>query len=294
MAVASRTGHVANARTRPGRVLLPGGDHRRSQLHAVACRYLRERYEPTEPHRLPHGYDNSAWVRKGGPDRSYDWQCSTVALGSVFGRRGLCVDLEISAGEVTRGARIVTVHLESCREFAKMRARQLDELFAHIRGVPLRTSCGDGSDRSKWRIDASILMGDFNMHPTDPENALVESNGLDMWPLLRPGEDGFTEDTDKNDVRLKHHGNRKQARYDRVVLVSPSQGLGTTGGTRPIEIDILGADPFDAKRELWVSDHFGLVARVGLSDALVDVGLGRVEQTKATNSTEVNDGYTTP
>ena len=68
-------------------------------------------------------------------------------------------------------------------------------------------------------IDASFLVGNFNFSPAERENALVESNGIDLWKALRPNDEGFTEDTFKNKMRYLAHGKHKQVRYDRILLV---------------------------------------------------------------------------
>lgn len=272
----------------------------------LGCQYLRERYEPTEKERLPHGYDVAIWVKKeDSGNRSLRWHgCRTIPLESIYGRRGLCLDLEISThldngeGDDTflSRVRILTVHLESGREMAITREKQLNDLFSYIRGTPWneeeksRNDHGQNENPNGRAIDASILVGDLNLAPDYPENLIVESNGIDVWKALRPNEDGFTEDTFKNKMRYHAHGKHKQVRYDRVILVP--QCLSKTGlRANPLSIDLLGDAPFDQEHQLWASDHFGLVTRIGLCENLVDV---ETYQVKNEMPKKWIDGYTTP
>jgi len=123
----------------------------------LRCEYLRERYDPTEE-RLPHGYDVAAWVRRDdrasrgrGSKKSIRWQvCSSFLLRSIFGRRGLIVDLvvmlspdyETNSKEETvtatkmRRVRLATAHLESGRQHAPTRQVQLNHLLSVIRAKP--------------------------------------------------------------------------------------------------------------------------------------------------------------
>ena len=264
------------------------------------CHYLRERYDPTEQ-QLGHGYDVAIWVKKnddedgGGNQRSIRLHnTKTIPLGSIFGRRGLCIDLEISSAVNERNrnktisrVRVVTAHLESGRENAGVRKVQLNKLFSSIRSIPWNAEDG-ASGISQGFEDTSILVGDFNFDPAYPENELIETNGcVDVWQAIRPNDCGFTEDTYKNKMRYLAHGKHKQVRFDRIILVPK----GANATIIPYEISLLGSEPFDQEQGLWASDHFGLVAHLGLCKKGTDIGPFCAQNQ---NKPEMNYGYETP
>lgn len=253
----------------------------------LQCHYLRKRYEPTEL-RLPQWYDVAIWIKKDDDTASSSiaenqgrsikvHACKTIELETIFGRRGLCLDLEISANDHSRGkrvssrVRVVSTHLESKKENGKIRERQLDHLFNCIRDMPWKTvEAEKESNKEEEAGDypiVSLLVGDFNIDPAYPENTIVESNSIDLWKILRPNDYGFTEDTYVNKMRYEKHGYHKQVRYDRIVLVPTTLSDDASillSQAHPCSIDRLGTEPFDDEGRLWVSDHFGLVARLRL------------------------------
>jgi tyrosyl-DNA phosphodiesterase 2 len=134
---------------------------------------------------------------------------------------------------------VATVHLESERASAPARAVQLGRIFPLLSRAP-----------------HAMLMGDFNFCSSwAEEQANLDPSYLDVWPALRPGEPGYTEDTAVNLMRLNDRGRHKQVRFDRVLLRS------MPGGWSPENITLLGDRPVgpDAP-ELFPSDHFGLLA----------------------------------
>src|SRR5690606_3388067 len=98
-----------------------------------------------------------------------------LELPSIMNRALLAVEIATSAGTLT----VATVHLESTRALAATRVAQLAEIF-------------DALD------DDTILAGDFNFDPRDPEEAALDPRFTDVWPLLRPSDPGYTEDTTRN------------------------------------------------------------------------------------------------
>ena len=93
-------------------------------------------------------------------------------------------------------------------------------------------------------------------------------------------------------MRYAKHGKHKQVSFDRVVLVLkyPSE---RKLQAEPYRIDILGSKPFDWERGLWASDHFGLVACIGLlRENSIDVESEHVNGAKVKK--ELNCGYATP
>ena len=85
--------------------------------------------------------------------------------------------------------------------------------------------------------DAVALCGDFNLCSEGkyvPENAPIagDRDVLDLWPALRPGEPGWTEDTEANAMRYRATGKEKQVRFDRVLLVRANAVDENRGGAR--------------------------------------------------------------
>jgi tyrosyl-DNA phosphodiesterase 2 len=138
---------------------------------------------------------------------------------------------------------VATVHLESMKQSAPLRAEQLAEIF------PLLSNS-----------EHSVLMGDFNFCSSwTSENTNIDSSYQDLWAVLRSGEPGYTEDTDINLMRLHLTGKEKQVRFDRILLRSFSSLW------QPQSIKRLGIEPISQKyryRKVFPSDHFGLVGSI--------------------------------
>ncbi len=150
-----------------------------------------------------------------------------LELSSMMNCALLGIELLTTRGPLA----VATVHLESTRALAATRTAQLAEVFAHL--------------------DEAILVGDFNFDPRDPEEAALDPRFIDVWPLLRPSEPGYTEDTTQNPMRFHHNGGRdKHVRYDRV--------LARLAGWRPRSIALFATEPIGPG--VHVSDHFGVTA----------------------------------
>ena len=269
-----------------------------TNVHSIMlqCDYLCELYHPTEE-RLRHGYDCTIWIKK---DRFKLFSTTTIPLDSIYGRRGLLADLEMITGgksstqtKPNLRIRVVTTHLESGKGMGSTRIMQLKTLFPSIQSVPWlygeRTPSNHAPAQasSHTNVDAAFLVGDFNLDPNNnpEENSLVDSNGIDLWKLLRKEEHGYTENTYQNRMRYLAHGPKhKQVRYDRIIMINNEKTIGGTdavpktpvaakidGATDstacknvPQCIELLGTLPFDKAQSIWPSDHFGLVATVGI------------------------------
>ena len=209
------------------------------QAHSVLlnCAFLRERYEPTEES-LPCSYDCAVWVRKGVSVESV----SNIPLPSIYGRRGLCVEVKKNIGETQQQIRIITTHLESGKGMEHTRRAQLQDINKFQSKCPYPT----------------FLVGDMNLDPSYPENECLP--GLDLWSHCHKRDPGFTEDTYVNRMRYNHHGQKhKQVRYDRILLMNSNPP--------PTEVQIqrLGTQAFRNKENeevVWPSDHFGLAVQV--------------------------------
>jgi tyrosyl-DNA phosphodiesterase 2 len=127
---------------------------------------------------------------------------------------------------------IAALHLESGKASSRLRARQLGRVFRTLR-----------------RTDGAVVLGDFNMR--DDENDRIEAAYTDLWPALRPRDDGFTEDTSINLMRLDSKDKHRQVRFDRVLL----KGDRWTA----VGIELLGTEPIStAHPRVFPSDHFGV------------------------------------
>jgi tyrosyl-DNA phosphodiesterase 2 len=130
---------------------------------------------------------------------------------------------------------IAAVHLESGKAAARLRARQLGRIFRALR-----------------RAESAIVMGDFNTR--DAENGIITAPYRDVWPALRPHDDGFTEDTSINLMRFDSKNKERHVRFDRILLKAD--------GWAPTGIDLLGTEPISsALPRVFPSDHFGVQCR---------------------------------
>ncbi len=128
------------------------------------------------------------------------------------------------------------IHLDSGKASTRLRGWQLRRIFNAV------SSAQD-----------AVVLGDFNMR--DTENVRIRAPFADVWPQLRPGEDGFTEDTSINLMRYDMKDKHRHVRFDRVLL----KGDRWTA----TDIDLLGTEPIaeDLPR-VFPSDHFGVACRL--------------------------------
>jgi len=90
----------------------------------------------------------------------------------------------------------------------------------------------------------------MNFTPDDPiENTALDPAFVDIWPALRPGEPGYTVDTDLNTMRIQVKSTPVQKRIDRVFSRSARW--------RARSIELIGTRPIDVDGT-FTSDHFGL------------------------------------
>ncbi len=151
----------------------------------------------------------------------------TLPLPTRMGRRLLVARLAC-------GLDLATVHLESTRDCAPERARQL----GIIQPLLARAS------------EDVVLVGDMNFEPDAPlESAARDPSFVDVWPALRPDEPGFSIDSLRNPMRQRAMGKDTRKRIDRVFA--------RTRRWRPAAIELVGTTPID-EAGTFVSDHFGL------------------------------------
>jgi tyrosyl-DNA phosphodiesterase 2 len=143
------------------------------------------------------------------------------------------------AAEFTIGGSTVVVcgvHLESGKASVGLRDRQLGRVLRALSGT-----------------DNAVVLGDFNMR--DGEDDRIGPPYVDVWPALRSDDDGFTEDTSINLMRLDSKNKYRQVRFDRVLLKSHEWTAKA--------IDLLGTEPISDKHpRVFPSDHFGVQCRL--------------------------------
>jgi endonuclease/exonuclease/phosphatase family metal-dependent hydrolase len=136
------------------------------------------------------------------------------------------------------GARTVVccAHLDSGKSSWRLRSWQLRRIFGTLK-----------------KAEDAVVLGDFNMR--DSENSRIRAPYCDVWPALRPGEDGFTEDTSINLMRYDMKDKHRHVRFDRVLL------KGRRWAAKDIEL--LGTEPISAELpRVFPSDHFGVKCRL--------------------------------
>lgn len=194
-------------------------------------RWLARGYTLSDPEGAEiDGYGNVIATRSS-PTRT-----ATEALPSEMGRKLVIVEAPFAGRSWAFGC----VHLESYRESADARGRQLKRVFERMDGY-----------------DDAVLMGDFNFCASwTEENERIPAPWIDAWDVVGR-EPGWTVDTDVNEMRYRHAGTEKRVRIDRVLVRSDR--------SRPVRADLVGTRPIrDEAPPIWPSDHFGVVVELRL------------------------------
>lgn len=162
-----------------------------------------------------------------------DWEF--FPLPGAMGRSLVTARAELNQQSIM----FASVHLESKTQSVPIRAQQLARVFPLL-----------GTEQHV------ILTGDFNFDSAWNENRQLDPTYQDVWAALHPSEPGFTEDTDRNTMRLLHTGKQKQVRFDRILLRSEQPGW------QAESIELIGTEPIDdLPSNIFPSDHFGLVGK---------------------------------
>jgi len=163
----------------------------------------------------------------------HDWEF--FPLPSAMGRSLVTVRTELNRTSTM----FASVHLESQTSAASARAKQLQRIFPLLATEP-----------------HVILTGDFNFCSTWAENSNLDPTYQDIWSELHETEFGFTEDTERNTMRLLYTRKPKKVRFDRILLRSERPGW------RAESIQLVGTEPISTVTpHIFPSDHFGLVGR---------------------------------
>jgi len=162
-----------------------------------------------------------------------DWEF--FPLPSAMGRSLVTARAELNQKSIM----FASVHLESQAHAAQTRAKQLSRIFPLL-GIEHHV----------------ILTGDFNFCSTWDENSNLDPTYQDIWPVLHQNNPGFTEDTDRNTMRMLYTGKQKQVRFDRILLRSGQPGW------QAESIELIGTEQIQyATPNIFPSDHFGLVGK---------------------------------
>ena len=155
-----------------------------------------------------------------------------IPLPTQMGRELLAVRLA-GAPPLT----VATVHLESLAHSTPVRVAQLERIVAEL---------GPEQD--------VVLVGDMNFPDGDREETAALAGFVDAWPSLHGDDPGYTVDSRVNEMRYVQTGKHKQARLDRVMLRSARW--------RVAHVERIGLEPLEDDPLTFVSDHFGLCARL--------------------------------
>lgn len=166
------------------------------------------------------------------------------AIPTRMGRSLLTVESRINGKSIV----FATVHLESMKAHADTRGEQLRAIFSILEREP-----------------DVVLAGDFNFCSSSrEENSRIDARYADVWPAVRRGEPGYTQDTDRNPMLLHAKREMKKVRIDRVTLRSDAKAWMADSAF------LLGTEPVDPRQpRIFPSDHFGVGAVIRASGALL-------------------------
>lgn len=187
----------------------------------------------------------------------------TPFKSSTMGRSALYVDIGIAEEKVLR---IANVHLESLRGRAdKMRIEQLGSVAQRLRAPD---------------VYAGVVAGDMNPIGPYDDSAPTKLGLSDAWTVCQDRSvAGSYEGKAKSDKEWEGHtwGHQPpsqfpERRMDKILLTGPLEpkeveviGMGLTmegGGDDNEDLE----DLEDVEEEpMWVSDHYGLVARIDVA-----------------------------
>ena len=158
--------------------------------------------------------------------------------GSIMGRHLL--DMNVSFHGVS--LQIMTTHLESTKNYAAERKRQLEFCFEEVvKHTRLGKIC--------------IFGGDLNLRDQELKVIQIPERSVDVWQSCGSVmEEKFTWDMTANSNISWEHQYKPKMRFDRLYL-SP-YGMDTA---RPVKFELIGKD-YAADCERYPSDHWGMWA----------------------------------
>jgi endonuclease/exonuclease/phosphatase family metal-dependent hydrolase len=139
---------------------------------------------------------------------------------------------------------IGTFQLHSSKEFKQFRIGQLKTIKSVTKDIKNLLLLGDfnfGTDLTKWK-ENEVLYKDFDL--------------IDAFYKLFQRKDGFTEDTQINQMMYNVIKQHKQERFDRILY--------TDSVWTPSNFKILGQKAIKSNKNIWPSDHFCIVVELDL------------------------------
>lgn len=106
-------------------------------------------------------------------------------------------------------------------------------------------------------VDATIVLGDFNVYQNELDGAIADAGFVDLWPAVYPDEPGYTFHPQHNALAAFSSRTQTPRRLDRC-LIRARENLLT-----PVDVALLGTAPLPqtvdgAITPLFASDHYGL------------------------------------
>ncbi|MCA9706975.1 MAG: DUF504 domain-containing protein, partial [Myxococcales bacterium] len=165
-------------------------------------------------------------------------------------KRTLQVELRLAG----RPLHVAVLHLPSQRaeDAPRRRMQQLDQALRDL------SSLGPG---------AQLVLGDLNAEGGALDRRLADEGFGDVWTTLRPGDAGPTFDPLRNPLAARASLDGRARRLDRIAVRG-----GPAAGMVLVDVERLGTEPTvpalaPAGPAGFVSDHYGLRARLGLRAA---------------------------
>jgi tyrosyl-DNA phosphodiesterase 2 len=151
------------------------------------------------------------------------------------GRTALLATLDVAGRKMT----VATTHMDSQLASGEIRGRQLDVIFEHLA-----------------HAQDAVMLGDLNFGDGEGEDKKIPADYVDLWKALKPGDPGYTWDIEKSGMAYESRFvGEPSRRLDRILIKSTVW--------KPKDTRIIGDAPvFAGNKDLFPSDHFGLVGTV--------------------------------
>ena len=132
---------------------------------------------------------------------------------------------------------VCNLHLESPLQMGRVRALQI---WMAVRMLKRSTD--------------AVMLGDFNFGDEDrPDTAAIPPSYVDLWRTLRGDEPGLTWDMQRNTLaKQRAYPGEGSRRLDRILLRST--------GWHGADIKMIGTGPIAEDKDVFPSDHFGLLS----------------------------------
>ncbi len=196
---------------------------------------LSDAYDCFSAANPPVHYYPAILVRKAGIEvqgglEQHDFPSSSM------GRHLLKLPVRFSGVEI----HLMTSHLESMKDYAGERKRQLREAF------------GAMTELRRTKNVTSIFGGDLNVRDNEVKSVGLPKDAVDLWQVCGSDKDNqFTWDVSENDNLVWPYPNKPRLRFDRVYLCPGD------GALRPKRFSLVGKDRLPSCGR-FPSDHWGI------------------------------------